>query len=391
VPDLSWLHASPVQKAQPSTSELVNQKLDEGASDNSHRLMSDLEGREVNYVAEHEAPRYEGSNMLLASKLPAGKRRFDDNTALASTGQAQGNRFVALDAMVDPILGKANQHSNSRREQGTRRHRQQTLRQQEQLPNANQNYHRRSMVLNGQRVSAGHKQAYSRALLTGNSNVNMLQESRKRPQKPMVGRGKVQRTNEDFPKDDSQNYYNEGSPNRRADSNDDDESENDDDDDDNEPRTQAQPTKRGKGQQLKRAANKHQNTRYRGTNNKRARLQNDQNDQDNEDIDATNVRGVASRDTAMLDANLSDKQSQLNGDNGSSLDGLSIEDETAASSAMQNMKHSSTDLQTAAGSHHGHHGHYYQYVEVPKKKAWKFGFKRGNHKHTSEYLPLMLN
>lgn len=41
------------------------------------------------------------------------------------------------------------------------------------------------------------------------------------------------------------------------------------------------------------------------------------------------------------------------------------------------------DLNTAAGHHHGHaHGKYYEYREVPKKKTWKFGYKRGNHKHT---------
>lgn len=41
------------------------------------------------------------------------------------------------------------------------------------------------------------------------------------------------------------------------------------------------------------------------------------------------------------------------------------------------------DLATAAGHHHGHaHGKYYEYREVPKKKTWKFGYKRGNHKHT---------
>lgn len=40
------------------------------------------------------------------------------------------------------------------------------------------------------------------------------------------------------------------------------------------------------------------------------------------------------------------------------------------------------DLQTAAGHNHGHkHSHYYMHIEVPKKKAWKMGFKRGNHKH----------
>lgn len=43
------------------------------------------------------------------------------------------------------------------------------------------------------------------------------------------------------------------------------------------------------------------------------------------------------------------------------------------------------DLNTAAGHHHGHsHGHYYEYREVPKKKTWKFGYKRGNHKHWIE-------
>lgn len=42
-----------------------------------------------------------------------------------------------------------------------------------------------------------------------------------------------------------------------------------------------------------------------------------------------------------------------------------------------------SDLATAAGHHHGHaHGKYYEYREVPKKKTWKFGYKRGNHKHT---------
>lgn len=42
-----------------------------------------------------------------------------------------------------------------------------------------------------------------------------------------------------------------------------------------------------------------------------------------------------------------------------------------------------TDLATAAGHHHGHaYGKYYEYREVPKKKTWKFGYKRGNHKHT---------
>lgn len=41
------------------------------------------------------------------------------------------------------------------------------------------------------------------------------------------------------------------------------------------------------------------------------------------------------------------------------------------------------DLHTAAGHHHDHaYGKYYEYRAVPKRKTWKFGYKRGNHKHT---------
>ena len=43
-----------------------------------------------------------------------------------------------------------------------------------------------------------------------------------------------------------------------------------------------------------------------------------------------------------------------------------------------------SDLHAAAGSQHEHQPHYYQYAEVPEKKAWKFGFRRGNHKHEIE-------
>lgn len=44
-----------------------------------------------------------------------------------------------------------------------------------------------------------------------------------------------------------------------------------------------------------------------------------------------------------------------------------------------------TDLSPAAGSHYGKsHGKYYMYAEVPKKGAYKMGFKRGNEKHTIE-------
>lgn len=54
-----------------------------------------------------------------------------------------------------------------------------------------------------------------------------------------------------------------------------------------------------------------------------------------------------------------------------------------ASPAVQTSTSAFGDLNTAAGHHHGHaHGKYYEYRSVPKKKTWKFGYKRGNHKHT---------
>jgi hypothetical protein len=56
-----------------------------------------------------------------------------------------------------------------------------------------------------------------------------------------------------------------------------------------------------------------------------------------------------------------------------------------ASPAIQTSATTATDddLHTAAGHHHGHsYGKYYEYRAVPKKKTWKFGYKRGNHKHT---------
>lgn len=67
----------------------------------------------------------------------------------------------------------------------------------------------------------------------------------------------------------------------------------------------------------------------------------------------------------------------------------SIIDRTSSSNRLASPVQATTatvgDLNMAAGHHHGHaHGKYYEYREVPKKKTWKFGYKRGNHKHTIE-------
>lgn len=53
--------------------------------------------------------------------------------------------------------------------------------------------------------------------------------------------------------------------------------------------------------------------------------------------------------------------------------------------ANAKIKLTTSDMATAAGSHHGKsHGKYYMYAEVPKKKSYKMGFKRGNEKHLIE-------
>ncbi|KAG9510911.1 hypothetical protein GZH46_00532, partial [Fragariocoptes setiger] len=62
-----------------------------------------------------------------------------------------------------------------------------------------------------------------------------------------------------------------------------------------------------------------------------------------------------------------------------------------ASHASDKLQNSATgddeqaDLSVAASKHKGHHyGKYYMFTEVPKKGAYKMGFKRGNKKHTIE-------
>lgn len=66
----------------------------------------------------------------------------------------------------------------------------------------------------------------------------------------------------------------------------------------------------------------------------------------------------------------------------------SVIDQTVNPASIASTAQTSTatidgDLSTAAGHHHGHaHGKYYEYRAVPEKKTWKYGYKRGNHKHT---------
>ena len=83
---------------------------------------------------------------------------------------------------------------------------------------------------------------------------------------------------------------------------------------------------------------------------------------------------------------IDDDESDNGNNNGNNFVGGDDSDLSASRMVRQKVHNDNDDLQTAAGHHHHGHDHhgYYQYVEVPKKKAWKYGFKRGNHKHTIE-------
>lgn len=108
------------------------------------------------------------------------------------------------------------------------------------------------------------------------------------------------------------------------------------------------------------------------------------NEQNSLDDDET-----ADRDSNYDASNISLNKTHLTKQKHHIIKNHAIAETFAASQAQVNKAGASdgADLTAAAGHHHHHgHSHYYQYVEVPKKKAWKFGFKRGNHKHESEYI-----
>lgn len=104
----------------------------------------------------------------------------------------------------------------------------------------------------------------------------------------------------------------------------------------------------------------------------------DSNANDDEDIDATSL-ALVGRTLFLPQQSVDSNNNELN------LQVEQSENQKKYPHQVGNLNQVN-ELQGAAGHHHSHHhGHYYQHVEVPKKKAWKFGFKRGNHKHESKY------
>lgn len=90
-------------------------------------------------------------------------------------------------------------------------------------------------------------------------------------------------------------------------------------------------------------------------------------------------------DSQAADAQ-ADEQAQRHNDDEAHNSIQNNQQDGMSTAAASNQLRDSPAALAPAASGHGHHEHYYEHREVPKKKAWKFGFKRGNHKHTSKCL-----
>lgn len=414
---------------------ISDEVLDEGASAHLGTILSGIidEGSRESSKA---SPIYDASpDEYLIESLAHGKRRLDgDNVAaLASTGRLTNNlRFMEQKQRDDRMaLNQAASRAYSRRQmmmQNSYNNANLLGRGRKNWPNQfeTQNLNRRSMsnVNNGahqqqQRQRNGKQTLVNRKSAKSLDN-NMLmranfrqQESRKRASKQLVnGKSSEESDDDDIFKDDERenqssanNDDDAGSSDRRSD--DDAESKDDDADEEEDDESGssrasgkragsgAKRNRGGRGRKLKAASESHHDRDEIDERDSSAA-----NDDGEEDSDSSNdIRRVAaspiensiqSTTSRALQRPLAAGLMLANNNNHDDNNNNNLNHDSASGddsdqSATQ-LKHSSVELQAAAGSHHGHHGHYYQHVEVPKKKAWKFGFKRGNHKHESKFL-----
>lgn len=373
MPDLKWLHALSDPKQQPNADQIFNQNLEMVASENE---------------------------FTLNGKLPSGKRRFDDYAlAEASVGHSRGS--YRQEGEENRNQGQRNRPNSSQRNVGY----------DDQVANTNQNYNRRPALNNhGKNNHRG-------------GNTKSVAESRKSSSKPFV--------NQNIKTDDI--FDDDNDDNRASKRSDSDESIFRDDDDESD--SQDERSQHHGAANLRAAAGTNPyNLRYDGNalnfrdgnNNDQASSSNDdggESDDEERDIDSTNLtkqkvlpakeakkqknqrksQAVKRRERAHQSSSPSSssnkfnrrsdegenpRQSQSASDNNNN-EYENDEQEDASSISGQHVKHSLGDLQTAAGHHHGKshggsHGHYYQYAGQPKKKAYKWGFKRGNKKHESK-------
>lgn len=419
VTDLGRLYTKPTNNI---AQKLSDHQLDQVASANLESLVSlDQNG------GLSMRPQIYDHSQLLGLRLLPGKRRFDDGVALASTGQTLSNEFiiprgelVTAASRGKKISNKYSMHSKII-DEGVQFDDQLTKQSADidQLMNTNENFNRRAL-LNTATLNRSGKSKYStqgNRKLKLNNNPGRLggfsgQESRKRQTKPYLkgpikeaddaneladenngddGYGDAEKASDrradSFDLDDNSSNHNRDS-NRNSNSNDnendkDEDSSVDNDSDEDEDNGRAadagSSARANPRRRLKQAASKQHSGRSKVVTGKRARGNlgsaklNDNDDDTEEDTESTNTRRVTAVSTKGLESHKTWPLKVVE---------VVHEPTVADSLAGNDAKHGLTDLQTAAGHHHGHsHSHYYQYVEVPKKKSWKFGFKRGNHKH----------
>lgn len=380
VTDLKWLHAVPASNQKPDAEQIFNQNLEMVASENEP---------------------------ILNGRLPSGKRRLDEIvSAEASVGHSRGS-YIRDD--YDNQNQNRNQESRGGRSKGN------TVGFDDQMTNTNQNYNRRSTVNN-------HGKNQRSIINNSNNSRKTMAESRKSSSKPYLARQQDSHRDDIFDDDDTD----DNRANKRSDS--DDSIFRDDDDENESSQDGSSQEYRGRNLRTAAAGANPNNLRYDGismyrggrnnnNNNKESSSLNDDGNSEDEDIDSTNLakqKVLPSKEAKKLKysakkqvktqervdqvtdrerrshnrRNGKDSSGSLqsfSGSNDDSNHGSDNEQEDALSANSQHVSQSSGDLQTAAGHHHGKsHGHYYQYAGQPKKKAYKWGFKRGNHKHESK-------
>lgn len=365
--DLKWLHALPTSNVQASDPLMVNQKLDVQQTSNVGSYLPGIEDAGVE-TSKQFVPSINGDLMLMTNDIPIpGKRRLDDDElVLSASKHRERERQYPLMDRDEHLSGREQQryqeqqrHKNlmmqDNHQSSKRSKTQKAQRRMSDMIGQSRNHIRGDEQISFRQRDRGNYNGKLRSRADKHNAIRrkMVAESREKFSRPSMDRymsknGKNQKQESDQTGTDP--FFNdEGEAEKRTDA-DPDEA---DVDEDNESRDEAE--------------NVIPRTRNLKAANSRLR--------DVRPVSAT----VRSTEEEADDSESDDEADSSN------LTPRKVNKGKASPPLSNKPVQSSTDLATAAGHHHGHHhSHYYQHVEVPKKKAWKFGFKRGNHKHESK-------
>lgn len=385
IAEANWLLSSPYLTAA-TLGGAASMALSDTALDASQIEDIIYDGRKGTFT-----PGYESSQVaVLSGKIVPGKRRFDEeNIALASTGQTAENKFLIPQADLMSIYGRSDVSKKMSKRFDHDDY------EAEATPKSRRQPKRRIQV--GEKASnlnrKGRKMERRQSNRFQNSDAKNAKRLKDQVRSAQSRAGRVRAKGDKIFNDDDDTDQAANAMKRRAgvhekavdDSNDDD-GENDDDDDgeENTPkvkknvRTNRQSTAAASRRRMEKSRPRVRQSRQRVLAG--SELKKPSNDEDSDSSNQQQQQSLIQTEDLVRHPRLTE---QLHADQPTEIE-ASLDDIDEASSANQLM-HSAEELQTAAGHHHDHHHGYYQYAGVPKKKAWKFGFKRGNHKHTSKY------